>query len=71
MLEVLPSILGSFATHGIKCEDLATKATRLATPASGIEHLNYLAPVAAYNDLLGEIGKHDRPYVWYIRAHIV
>ncbi len=62
MLEVLPSILDSFATHGRKCEDLATRATRLAT-ASGIEHLDYLAPVAAYNDLLDEIGKHDIPSV--------
>lgn len=57
MLEVLPSILGSFATHGLKCEELAAKATQLATSASGIEHLDYLAPMAAYNDLLGEIGK--------------
>ncbi|KAF4575223.1 hypothetical protein EYR40_005039 [Pleurotus pulmonarius] len=55
MLEVLPSILNSFATHGRKCEDLATRATRLAASASGIEHLDYLAPVAAYNNLLDEI----------------
>ncbi|KAF9498706.1 hypothetical protein BDN71DRAFT_1503771 [Pleurotus eryngii] len=58
MLEVLPSILDSFATHGLKCEELAAKATQLATSASGtgIEHLDYLAPMAAYNDLLGELG---------------
>ncbi|KDQ29614.1 hypothetical protein PLEOSDRAFT_1103625 [Pleurotus ostreatus PC15] len=56
MLEVLPSILDSFATHGLKCEELAAKATQLAMSASGIEHLDYLTPMAAYNDLLGEIG---------------
>ncbi|KAL4256931.1 hypothetical protein AB1N83_010644 [Pleurotus pulmonarius] len=55
MLEVLPSILDSFATHGRKCEDLATRATQLAT-ASEIEYLDCLAPVGAYSDLLDEIG---------------
>ncbi|KAG5219737.1 hypothetical protein IMY05_C4778000400 [Salix suchowensis] len=51
----------SFTTHGLKCEELAAKATQLATSASGtgIEHL-IISPHGCIQRSLGELGKRGQ-----------